>query len=67
MNHCIECKHWNPRESGNLAKLGMAWCMTKHPLHTVRAYALACQKFEALDAEKVKARVVWLENQKAKL
>lgn len=65
MKHCIDCAHWNARETDKaLVKLGFAWCMTKHPLHTVRAYAVPCPKFEDIGEEKAKARREWLDKKK---
>ena len=61
MNHCIDCTRWNPKEtSEGLLKVGMAWCMDKHPLHTVRAFAIACPKFEARDDGREQDRREWL-------
>ena len=66
MNRCIDCSKWNAKSTDkSMLRLGFAACKAKDkPGYTVSSQARSCDKFDALDAEKVKARVVWLDKKK---
>ncbi len=63
MTTCIACTHWQPKKGdAKLARMGFAPCDKKALAgHTMSAEAAACEKFAALDADKVAARRQWLE------
>lgn len=57
---CLSCARWNLRESGKMACLGFAVCdLGQKYEYTSREFS--CDRFKALNAEKVKAREEWLD------
>lgn len=67
MTTCMNCQHWNPRETdANMLRHGFARCDKKAlPGHTLSAKAVACVKFAAIDQDKAEAREKWLTERKA--
>lgn len=67
MSTCVDCKHWNPKATdNNMLHFGFARCDKKPlPGHTLSAKAEACGQFAQLEADKVQARVTWLQERKA--
>ena len=66
MTTCTECAHWNLKKAEqNMARMGFGQCEKKALAgYTTSAQRSACEKFAALDADKVAARRQWLEKQK---
>lgn len=60
---CTSCKHWNLREAGKMAAQGFGLCDfdAKWIYYSIKH---KCSRHKALDADKVNARIVWLDKQK---
>lgn len=64
MNHCIDCEHWTLKGSGDMGKIGFANCAKEKKWVYMSRDSEVCDSFKEIEAEKVKARVVWLDKQK---
>ena len=63
MTTCIECTHWNTKDTDRaMVRLGFAACVLKKLIgHTVSAEAQACERFDPLEAKAADARRAWLD------
>lgn len=68
MNTCIGCTYWSLKDTDrSMARLGYARCLKKKlPGHTTSSDAAACDRFAAVGAGAVKARIEWIAKQEGR-
>lgn len=60
MTTCLTCQHWQPKQSGEMAKHGYAVCAKGVPYEFLSANHPACPKLEPVPDKVLADRQAWV-------